>query len=392
MTVALPLCARGDKVIPQVPDGIGGDGSVWKTKFDITNLGPTTGTRITNVKLLFFHQNGTPWTIGTNVGTVSEITLDLGAFQTIRIETSAATALTSGYAILRNLEPSNEFSEDYEVAITVFYEISRGGGIIDTVSVPVGQPTMSWVFPVETETARNLVTGFAVVNLSGAPNTLTLSLWRATTPTSGNATQQQQIDITLDANEQRARFLNESSLFPNVTSFKGMLLGQADRPVSILALLQTPAPGGVQYATLVPAYQDALRRNTAMYLRQGFPLDADIPVSDYIGNAEDTLPWDLLYETQSTTARRLMTRSGAAFSVIGSRSAEQFDNDVSITFLRGLTYDTNPIDLSDNSANLVSGFTFAIRTALGQYVKVRIAEVINRGSEFDLALEMYVYR
>jgi hypothetical protein len=29
---------------------------------------------------------------------------------------------------------------------------------------------------------------------------------------------------------------------------------------------------------------------------------------------------------------------------------------------------------------------------LGQYVKVRIAEVINRGNERDLALEMYVYR
>jgi hypothetical protein len=393
MAAALPVLARGDKVIPQVPDGIGGDGTVWKTKFDITNLGPTPETRITNVRVLFFHQNGTPWTVATNLGNVSEITLDLGAFQTIRIETRGTTStLTSGYAIVRNLEPTTQFSEDHEVALTVFYEISRGSSVIDTVSVEVGQPTMAWVFPVETDVARNLLTGFAAVNLADAANTLTLSLYTATTPTSGNATLRQERQITLNANEQRSRFLVDASLFPDVTPFKGMLLGRSEKPVSILALLQTAIPGGVQYATMVPAYADALRRNTAMYLRQGFPLDADIPVSDYVGNPNDTLPWDLLYETQGTTSRRLLPRSGAAFSVIGTRTADQFDDEVTISFLRGLTYGTNPIDLSEGSANLASGFAFAIRTALGQYVKVRIAEVINRGNERDLALEMYVYR
>jgi hypothetical protein len=64
--------------------------------------------------------------------------------------------------------------------------------------------------------------------------------------------------------------------------------GTADKPVAIVALLQTPStPPNKQYATLTPAYIDSLRRNTAMYLREGLPLDADIPVSDYFGNDQD---------------------------------------------------------------------------------------------------------
>jgi hypothetical protein len=380
-------------VIPQVANGTGGDGTVFRTKLDITNLGPDPSTRITKVKVLFFRQNGNSWTVPTNLGTNSEITLDLGAFQTIRIETTGAGDLTAGYAIVRNLETGfSTFAEDYEVSITAYYEILKGTSVIDTVSVPVGQPTLAFVFPAETELSRDLVTGFAIVNLSNSSNSVTLSLWRATQPTSSNAADAGSQTIVLAANEQRARFLNDASLFPNVSSFRGMVLGTSERPVAILALLQTPTPTGVQYATLAPSYADALRRNTAMYLRQGMPLDADLPVSDYFGNKDDTAPWDILYETVGTASRRLAPRSGAAFSVIGLRTDKQFDEEVTISFLQGLTYTTSTIDLSDGSANLQSGFAFAVRTALGRYVKIRVFEVITRGTEKDLALEIYVYK
>ncbi len=398
--LAVPALAHGDKVIPQVPDGTGGDGTSFRTKFDFTNLGPDPSTAITNVKVLFFRQNGSPWAVATNLGTNSEFTLNLGAFQTLRLETlGTSSQLTAGYVIVRNLESTTIYAEDYEVAITAFYEIGKAGKVIDTVSIPVGQPTVACVFPVQIENSQSLHTGLAIVNLGSTPATATLRVYRAGTPSSGSATDAGTASLTLNANEQKALFFYPS-LYPNLPSFKGMVLVTTDNPVAILALLQTPTPTGVQYATMVPAYADALRRNTFMYLRQGFPLDADIPVSDYFGNSDDQAPWDLLYVTDSTdnTKRRLEAQQGAGFAVLGTKSNDQFDNEVTISVLRGLTYNSTMIDLSNSSPYLVPEFTFAIKTGLGRYVKVRIADVITRSDSNnqpiyrDLALEMYVYR
>jgi len=391
-----PALAHGDKVVPQVPDGTGPDGTSYITRFDITNLGPELSYRITNTKLMFFLQNGNPWTVATSLGAGSEFRLDLGAFQTLRIETLGTSPnITAGYAIIRSSEKSTSFAEDYEVAVTAYYEVRKGGSVIDTVSVAVGQPTVDWAFPVQIDNSKNLHTGFAIVNLAGAANQVTLRLWRAGTPASGSATDAGTAAVTLAANEQKAVYLYPS-IFPRVDSFKGMLRGYSDGPVAILALLQTPTPTGLQYATMAPVYVDALRRNTFVYLRQGFPLDADLPVSDYTGNSQDMAPWDLLYETQSSGARRLVARSGAMFAVIGKRNTAQFDNDVTIEMLRGLTYTSDPINLSDNSPNLAIEFAFAVKTGLGRYVKVRIADLISRtddkGAYKDLALEMFIYK
>src|SRR5437867_8208745 len=163
---AVPVFARGDKVIPQMADGQG----VIRTKFDITNLSPRQ--RITKVKVLFFHQDGSAWTIATNQGTASEIPLSLGLNQTIRIETLANTPVqTAGYAIVRNSETTNStYADDFEVSVSVYYEILSGSNVVDTVSVPVGDPTVSWIFPVEIDLSRSLYTGFAIVNLSNSTN------------------------------------------------------------------------------------------------------------------------------------------------------------------------------------------------------------------------------
>ncbi len=389
----VPALAHGDKVVPQVPDGTVSDGTSFRTKFDLTNLGPDPTTAITKVKVLFFLQNGGPWTVATNQGTASEFTLNLGAFQTLRLETlGSSPQIISGYVIVRNLEKTTIFAEDYEVAITVFYEVSKGGKVIDTISVPVGQPTVAFVFPVQIDSSQELLTGFALANLDSSANTVTLQLWRAGSPSTANATDGGSATVSLNPNEQKALFLYPN-LFTNLTSFKGMVLGTSTKPVAILALLQTPTPTGVQYATMVPAYADALRRNTYMYLRQGFPLDADIPVSDYFGNSDDTAPWDLLYITDSTTGRHLEAKSGAGFAVLGTKTNDQFDNEVNIDTLRGLTYTATALDLRDGSSNLAANFTFAIKTGLGRYVKLRIADVITRDTtNKDLALEVYVYK
>jgi hypothetical protein len=405
----VPALAHEDKIVPHVVNGLLGDQRL-RTKFDITNLGPDSSTPITKVKVLFKQTSGAAWTIETDQGTVSELTLNLGSLQTIRITTLGNGAYAQGYAIVRNLEGTSGYAEDYQVAITVYYEVLSGSNVIETVSVPLGQQTVSFGFPVEIDTTNTSKTntGFAIADLSGAQNKINLQLYQGTSPTQSipnpASTLGGEASINLLANEKQARMLYESALFPAVGKFKGMLFGQSQGPVAILGLLVTPVPTGFQYATMAPAYIDSLRRNTYMYLPQGFSLDADLPVVDYMHNESDPiddfleLPWDLLYQTNTSdptgASRWLVPQRGATFSIIGVKDFSQFDGITQET-LRGLTYTTDSIDMTDGTAShLTLNFAFAIKTGLGRYVKVRVIDFVGYSDSkyMDLMLEIFVYK
>jgi hypothetical protein len=401
---AVPAVASGDKIVPHVVNGLDSVANLtYRTKFDITNLGPDPSTPITKVTVLFRKTDGTPWTLATDQGTVSEVPLNLGAYQTIRITTLGNGVFAHGYVIVRNLEATTAYAEDYEVAITVYYEVLSGNNIVETVSVPLGQPTVKWGFPVEIDSSKRLDTGFAIADLSGAQNQITLQLMQATTPTSNQATSGGSATLTLNANEKQARMLTE--FFPSATKFKGMLFGQSiGGPVAILALEITPVQTGSQYATMVPAYIDSLRRNTMTYLPQGYSLDADLPVVDYLHNENDPLdqdletPWDVLFQTTSGStngaSRSLVPQQGATLSIIGIKDGSQFDG-LTQEYLRSLNYTGDSIDLSDGtSSQLQVGFTFAIKTGLGHYVKVRIRDYVGYSDSAykDMMLEIFVYK
>ncbi len=404
---AIPAAGQGDKILTQIADGTGADGTQFITKLKITNLGPTQSTEITELKVMFFRQDGKPWSVTTNLGTASEFPLDLGAYQTIGIQTSGTTpALTSGYAVIRNSEGATVYAEDYQAAITAYYEVRKGGATIDTISVPVSEPTLSFVIPVDIDAEGSLFTAFAVVNLTSGANSLRMQLFRESSPSSDPASDGGSATVTLNPGEQRAVFLYPG-VFPSAASFSGMLKATTDGPVAILALLQSPTPTGVQYATIVPAYLDALRRNTYVYLRLGYSLDADRCISDYWWDQnrihdpefepDVTLPWDLLFEKQSSTTRRLTPQGGARVAVIGQRTGDQFDQEVTLTYLQGLSYGQSPIDMSDGSPNLntdsmLGNFSFAVRTGLGRYVKLRVSSVISSDTGKDLVLEAFVSR
>jgi hypothetical protein len=416
---AVPAQAQGDQILAQVADGTGADGTQFITKLRIINLGPDPSTPIAKLKVVFFHQDGTPWTIATNWGTASEFPMapSLGSYQTYALNTTGAGSLTSGYAIVRNTDGPDIYSEDYEVSVTAFYEVRKGGSLIDTISVPVSQPTASFVIPVEIDASSNLLTGFALVNLSNSSNAVTMQLFRAQPPPSGSAADGGTSTITLNPNEQKATFLYPS-IFSGASSFAGMLVGRSNQPVAILALLQAGTPtGAVLYTTMAAANIDALRRNSYMYLRLSNSLDADHLVSDYFFDQDlvqnsnyyeldAVLPWSLLYQKQSSTTRRLTPQfpiangsrnSGAQLAVIGPISDPQAFDNLTIQNLQALTYSSNPIDMSDNSPNLAPTFAFAIKTALGHYAKAYVYAVINRtlstgGVDKDLALEVFVFK
>lgn len=396
LVLASTAWAAGDKVIPQVADGTGG-GLQYKTKFDLTNLGPYEETKITKVTLLFFDQNGAPWTVGYRMGSTqgsaSSIAITLDAFQTLRVETlGTSSGVKSGYAILQSNETTGLYAEDYEVGITVYYEILQNGQTVDTVSVPIGLPTYAFMVPVQNVTAQNIYSGFAVVNLTNQQNDVTLELYSEVPnrDSTGLALPNYSSDLQIAPNRQITGFLG-GTFFPTVGNFKGMIFGRSFGPVAVLGLLQTSTPSNLQYATLVPSYRDYLRRDSFMYLQQGFPLDADLIISDYFNNTNDKDPWDLLYQTVDSTHRQLLPQEGAMFADLGSKTAAEFDA-LDISTLRGSNYTTAAIDLSDGSSNLAEGHTFAIKTGLGRYAKVRIALVVQVGTDRDLQLQIYTWR
>jgi hypothetical protein len=175
---ATPALAHGDKVVPHVVDGSQPDGIRYRTKFDITNLSLAGAQPLRKVTLLFFKDDGSPWTVSAkDHGAISTLPLNLSPTQTARVETTGAGSIASGFAIIRNIETTTTLPDDYEVAITVYYEVLRGDDVIETVSVPIGPPTVSWAFPVEVDKSSNLLTGLAIVNVTDAPNSVAIELY-----------------------------------------------------------------------------------------------------------------------------------------------------------------------------------------------------------------------
>jgi hypothetical protein len=394
----IPAFAHGDRIITHLVDGIGSDGTGYRTKIDIVNLGPyqaDDSMSLGNTKIYFYQENGLPWSITTNLGTNSQFPINLHSAATMRISTSATGTVAAGYAVIRNLEQTTAYPEDYEIGVTAYYEVYTAGKVVDTVSIPIGQPTVSCIFPAENNLGEKLLTGLAVLNLAGVANTVSLQLVDESGKNQGNA-----VEMSLDAvagpnsHLKRAAFLNQ--LFSGIDNFKGSVYCTATGPISVFAILQSQiflqSGAMLQYATLVPSYLDALRRNTFMYLREGFPLDADIPVVDYMNNTDDQTPWDLLYKV--SPSKQLTVRSGAAFAPIGDAENDSyFDKTITLEYLRSLSYDENPINVAD----LYLGYAFAIKTGLGHYAKIRVADIIwvtfqDGTASQDLAFEICVFK
>ena len=397
LSSAVPLAfSRGDKIIPQVVSGAG-----WSTKFDLTNVSPNRA--ITNMRLVFYLNNGAPWAVQTNRGT-GAIQLSLQPRQTIRVETTGGLA-GAGYAVIYDEEEENSrYSQDYALGISVFYVFSGASGVVDTVTVPVAQPTAAAVLPVEMNDSQKTYSGLAIANWAGYTNTITLNLY----PDNWNPSMQPRtVTFQLQEREQRAEFLDEN-LFPGLTSFKGMAEITAVGPVALLGLLQTAAVGGQQYATLIPVDKEALRRNSHMVLLQVIdddnpytPLDIDGFTSDYfriIGVAGDTTEsysWDLeyRYEAPDGNVRFFRPVNNAEMAYLGIQNSDNFDA-ISLPDLKALSYSYDDFDLS--GSNLQVNATFAVHTDVGNYAKIRIVQIVDTtyGSRLnkDLVLEVYIYK
>jgi hypothetical protein len=379
------LLARGDKVVPQVADAAG----IIRTKLDISNL--SSSTAIQRMKVFFYTKEGTPWVLATNLGTSSEFPVEIGGGQVLRVETLAHSGgPNSGYAIVRNLEGNAAESLDYQVSVSVFYEVLNNSRTVDTVAVSVGTPTLRWSFPVSIDSPKEIYSGFAIVNLANEPNTVTLQLWSSFPPSSAPASDAGRLTFTLYPREQRAQFLNEHGLFPDLAVFRGAVVGNASQPVAVAGLLQTQTSNGVQYATLAPAFLDAQRTESYVFLPETAHLDADVPTVPF-SNTDDSRSFDLQHRIISPTVRYLHPANGAQLAAIGIRTSGEFET-LAAADLQGLAYRAEPLDITDVSGNFAQGFTFGVRTSLGRLAKVRIAQIVPSGIRRDVVLQVYVYR
>ncbi len=385
LCAAAPTLARGDKVIPQVADGAG----KIRTKINISNLSPSA--IVTRTKVYFFQADSRPWTVATNLGTASEFLLDLGRSKTMRIETLGfSEGLKAGYAIIRDGEANSASALDYRIGVSVFYEVLDGNRIVDAVSVPVGEPTLRWVFPVEIDALKGLYSGFAIVNLGEADNHVTLKLWTAFSPASADASDGGTVELDLGPGEQKARFLSEPGLFPQYLLYNGILSGTADKPVAVLGLLQTQAAVGVQYSTLAAENLDSIYRESYTYLPQTSSLDADA-IKVPFATTDDGGVADVLLQVISSTVRYFAPQNGATLASLGIRTAGEVAT-LTLDDLRATAYAATPLDFTDISGNLVPGFSFAVKTSQGRFAKVRVDRIVSLGEAKDVVLQVSVYR
>ncbi len=404
LVLTAPAFARGDKVIPQVADGGG-----IITRLDLVNV--SEGQPITKYKLRFYHQDGSPWTIQTSLGTGSEFVLSLNPRQRLRVETlGLSSPAAAGYAVFRDDETLNSYhSRDLTLGITAYYATTSGSSVKGVVSVPASEATEVFSIPVEMNNAAGVYTGIAIVNLAGAANQVTFNLY-ATDSTTGSVGSGQTTTITLQPGQQRAEFLHEK-LYPNLLSFKGVLEATASGPVSMLGLVQISTTSGEQYASITPSLLDRLRQDTnllviqpeADYPVQYYPIDFDQLRVDYFQDDTGTegLSWDLEYVTLRGGGRQLTPVNGAGLVALDNSQHQYANSDtfdaLSLAALRTLNYSTTAaIDLSGISDSNW-GDAYAVRTNLGNYAKFRIVRIIDTvdqsGNHYsDLGLDVYVFK
>ncbi|MBN1566550.1 MAG: hypothetical protein JXA73_01800 [Acidobacteria bacterium] len=386
--------SRGDKIIPQVVAGGG-----WITKFDLINV--SSDQDITNMRLAFYDDNGSPWSLETNQGTGHSFTLSIGARQTLQFQAIGGSSGKNGYAVLYDEEEGNsDYSEDYVLGISVFYQFSNENGITENVSIPVREPTAVVAAPVEINSTQGIYSAVAIVNAADVSNTIELALYDS----NGNLYQTKKT-ITLAAGQQRTAFLDhEQDLFYGLQSFSGMVEIVGERPFVLLSLRQTRAADfNQEYTLLVPVDKEALRRNSYMVLLQAstdedayMPIDIDGFTSDFYRTTGGTeaYSWDLeyWYDAPDTEDRFFKPVNFSGIVSLGIRNDAQFDA-ISLPDLKARTdYSSNELDIS----TAVEFQAFAIRTDLGNYAKARIIRVIDTWDGYrnyqDLLLEVIVYR
>ena len=217
--------------------------------------------------------------------------------------------------------------------------------------------------------------------MTGTANPIHITLYSE----DGTAVPNLTTSFDLPGGWQRAEFLNEN-LFPGLTAFKGMAEITSSGPIVLLGLLQAKAANGVQYSTLATVDKTDLRRNSYMILKQAsddsrpiMPLDVDTFAADYFrrSGGSESRSWELAYQYESTnrTSRFLQAYNGAAIASVGINDSASF-NSITLPYLKGLNnYSYNKLFL--DGANLLVGFTFAVRTNRGNYAKVRIEGIID---------------
>ncbi len=283
--------AQRSVVFPHLTNGSG-----WSSEFFFANQGLSDAY---GVEIIFYDNNGNAMTVPTNLGTASSIPFDLNAGTTKMIKTIPTGLYQEGYAVV--YYPL----ANAPIRATEVYRYESGGVVSVQVGVPQQEYHNNFSFPVEMNSASQILTAIALANpfeFANMDQSVVVNLIRT------DGVIQDTAVVTLPAGQHTAMYLNEAALFPGLDNFVGTVSISAGAGFGLLAIRQDKqAFGGISTdygpllkpftlsSTVIPLPEpndttdDAPNIQNSILLSGYMSSDVDVDSFRYVGHAGDVI-------------------------------------------------------------------------------------------------------
>ena len=219
--LTLPAFAQRYTVFPQFASGGG-----WSSEIFLANQGLSA---VTGIVVSFYHGDGTPLTVNSNLGSSATLAVNLnpGATQAVQITPDSTTS--TGYVVIHY--PSSVAP----VTATEVFRYQTGDTVLAEVGVPQQSADNSFSFPVEVNSAAGVATSFAFANptldsTTAAAETVIVTLINP------DGTIQRTATLPLAAGQYLSEYVTQ--LFPGLDNFTGSLSVSSPTSMAVLALRQ----------------------------------------------------------------------------------------------------------------------------------------------------------
>jgi hypothetical protein len=274
--LTLMLLAAGSAAadVQYLPHVVVGGGYI--TTLNVTSLVPDQADWIV---IHFYKENGSRWTVPSNLGNFDRLDLWTGPLQTqVVVLSSQSGVIESGWAMLVSPGP---------VALAAAYSATVDSAPVATAGVLPAQADVLNILPVSIDAGAGRDTGVALVNPSTTGGDATFELVDADGHTVDTRT------VAVPAKGKFAGLLSGAALFPAVTALEGFLKITAVQPLAAAALRTE----GALFSAL-PAVHDILpwRNSHTIYVN---PLLG----SDHFNTGTLLSPYKTIRKAQSASDR-----------------------------------------------------------------------------------------